>query len=175
MKKFFSVVAIPTLVMASVTAFAAPNEGETSTVSFNGSIKENTCVLDSNSVAKTVELGDVESSVLASAGLASQPTSFTISLNECASASASVTFSGDTFNDEVLKLTASPTTAAGVGIQILENGTPLKVDGSASSIIKQVGAEGANDFIFAARYIALDNTIESGTANATVQFTVKYE
>lgn len=172
LKKNISALVIPTLVMISVSAFAATNEGETSSVTFKGSIKENTCVLGKDSVAQIVELGDVESSVLAKTGLASQPTSFTISLNECASASASVTFSGDTANDESLKVIGG---ATGVGIQILENGKPLKVDGSASSVVKKVGADSANDFTFSARYIALDDTIEPGEANATAQFTVKYE
>lgn len=172
MNNFFSAVAIPALVMTSVSAFASTNEGETSTVIFKGSIKENTCVLANDSIAQIVELGDVESSVLAKTGRASQPTNFTISLNECDSASASVTFSGDTANEEALNVTGG---ASGVGIQILEGGIPLKVDGSASSIVKQVGDENANDFTFAARYIALNDSINAGVANATVQFTVKYE
>ncbi|MBJ9571959.1 fimbrial protein [Citrobacter braakii] len=174
MKNIFSVASISTMFMVSASAFAA-NEGETSTVTFNGSIKENTCVLNSGSVGQIVELGDVESSVLASSGLASQPVNFTISLDQCDSANASITFSGTTETDEVLRVTGTSLVATGVGIQILENGTPLKVDGSASSAIKAVGAGNADEFTFTARYIALSNSISAGQANATAQFTVKYQ
>ena len=172
MKKFLSIVTLPALLMASTSTFAATSEGETSTISFYGTIKENTCVLDGDSLAKEIDLGTVESSVLAQPGRASLPTSFTISLKDCQAASASLTFSGDTANDETLSVTGG---ATGVGIQILEKGVPLKVDGSASSAIKAVGPTSTNDFTFAARYIALSDTIKTGNANATAQFTVKYQ
>ena len=174
MKPFFSVATLSALVVASTSAFAA-NQGETSTVMFKGAIKENTCILNNDSVAQVVELGDVESSVLASTGLASQPTSFTISLDQCDSATASITFSGDTATDEALRVTGGETVASGVGIQILENGIPLKVDGSTSSAFKPVGTGKDNKFNFAARYIALGEKVSPGQANATAQFTVKYE
>ncbi|MBA7843253.1 type 1 fimbrial protein [Klebsiella sp. RHBSTW-00484] len=176
MKKFFSVAIIPALVMASTCAFAV-REGETSTVTFKGSIKENTCVLTKASAAQVVILGDVESSVLASANSASQPTNFTISLDECDSANASITFSGTTATDEVLSITGKESVASGVGIQILNSSTylPVKVDGSAPAATMEVGADKANEFNFAARYFALGDNISAGEANATAQFTVKYQ
>jgi major type 1 subunit fimbrin (pilin) len=174
MKKIFAVASISTMIMVSPYTFAA-NEGETSTVTFTGSIKENTCVLANGSLGQVVQLGDVESSVFASAGSASQPVNFTIALEQCDSANASITFSGTTATDEVLSVTGSGTVASGLGIQILENGTPLKVDGSAASAIKAVGAGSADEFNFSARYFALDNSVSAGEANATAQFTVKYQ
>lgn len=174
--KLFSVVAIPALVMASASAFAAV-EGETSTIQFKGAIKENTCTLDQGSMNQVINLNTVETSVFQNGqGSASQPTNFTIALKDCDSSKASVFFSGDPVegNDEALKVTGG---AKGVGIQIVEGANVLKVDGSAPSSIKEVNATDATEWLFGARYVALGSAsaIEAGEANATAQFTVNYE
>ncbi|EHF4936933.1 fimbrial protein [Enterobacter hormaechei] len=174
--KLFSVVAIPALVMASASAFAAV-EGETSTIQFTGAIKENTCTLDQGSLNQKINLNTVETSVFQGGqGAASQPTNFTIALKDCAKSSASVFFSGDHVegNAEALKVTGG---AKGVGIQILEGATVLKVDGSAPSSPKEVDVDKAAEWSFGARYVALGSAsaIEAGEANATAQFTVNYE
>lgn len=170
--KLFSVVAIPALVMASASAFAAV-EGETGTVNFTGSIKENTCVLDSESVTKTVNLNDVETSVFQQQGAASQEIPFSIVLKDCDPTKATLTFKGETENDISLKVNGG---AKGVGVQILESGNPIKVDGSAASSQKEITTGGA-EWNFGARYVALTsaNGIEGGAANATAQYTVNYE
>lgn len=167
--KFFSVMAIPALVMSSSSAFAA--QGETSEVRFTGEIKENTCVLDTGSKNLPVELGVVESSVLSEQGKSSQPKPFTITLKDCDLSNASVTFSGETENETALKVNGG---ATGVGIQILENGNLLSVDGSKASAKKDTGS-GTATFDFAARYIALKNGITGGTADAVAKYTVNYD
>ncbi|WP_431648328.1 fimbrial protein [Enterobacter hormaechei] len=170
MKKIFSVATITAMVMASASAFAA-NEGETSSVVFNGSIKENTCVINNGSKGQTVVLGDIEKSVLANQGNYSQPVGFTIALDQCDTANATITFKGETppsINN------ALKTTASGVGIQILDQNTPVVVDGSTHAQSINVSSTNPNEFDFTARYIALDNNVAVGLANSTVDFTVKY-
>ncbi|HII4349945.1 TPA: fimbrial protein [Enterobacter cloacae] len=172
MKTIFSAATITALVMASGSAFAA-NEGETSTVIFNGSIKENTCVINNGSKGQTVVLGDVEKSVLANLGDVSQPVGFTIALDQCDTANATITFKGETppAKNDVLK-----TTASGVGIQILDENTTtaLVVDGSTHAQSINVSSSNPNEFNFTARYLALDSNVAAGLANSTVDFTVKY-
>ncbi|WP_421512190.1 fimbrial protein [Enterobacter sp. JS8-1] len=177
MKKIFSIASIASIVMVSASAYAA-SEGQRGTVEFTGSIKENTCVLNSSSVGQVVPLGEVESSVLSTQGSVSQAKKFSIKLDQCNLASASITFSGIPEKDDVLRVTGTGTVADGVGIQILDidnNATPLKIDGSSPSALKTVGAGGFDEFYLAARYIAFSNNITAGEANGTVSFTVKYE
>lgn len=174
--KLFSVVAIPALVMASASAFAAI-EGETSTIQFNGAIKENTCTLDQGSMNQKINLNTVETSVFQDGqGSASQPTNFTISLKDCANSTASVFFSGDHVegNTEALKVTGG---AEGVGIQIVEGAKVLKVDGSEPSSPQDVDIDKPAEWSFGARYVALGSAsdIKAGAANATAQFTVNYK
>lgn len=172
--KLFSAVAIPALVMASASAFAAV-EGETSTIQFTGAIKENTCTLDQDSMNQKINLNTVETSVFQNGqGAASQPTNFTIALKDCASSTAAIFFSGDHATDEVLKVTGG---AEGVGIQILEGTKVLKVDGSGASSPKEVTPNDAAEWSFGARYVALGSAsdIKPGEANATAQFTVNYK
>lgn len=170
MKTIFTVATITAMVMASVPAFAA-NEGETSTVIFKGSIQENTCVINNGSKGQTVVLGDIEKSVLANQGNFSQPVGFTIALDQCDNANATITFKGETAPsiNNALK-----TTASGVGIQILDQNTPVVVDGSTHAQSINVSSTNPNEFNFTARYIALDNNVAVGLANSTVDFTVKY-
>lgn len=172
MKKIFSVASISTMVMVSASAFAA-NEGETSKVIFSGSIKENTCVINNGSKGQTVALGDVEKSVLAKSGDVSQPVAFTIALDQCDTANATITFKGETppATNDVLT-----TSASGVGIQILDKNTTkvLVVDGSTQAQSINVNSTNPNEFNFTARYFALDNNVAAGNVDSSVDFTVKY-
>ena len=62
----------------------------------------------------------------------------------------------------------------GVGIQILENGTPLKLNGSQASSAKPLD-EGNNVLPFSARYISTLAITQAGEANAVANFTLNYE
>lgn len=177
MKKIFSIASIASIVMVSASAYAA-SEGQRSTVEFTGSIKENTCVLNSSSAGQVVPLGEVESSVLSTQGSVSQAKTFRIILDQCNLASASITFQGIGEDADILRVTGTGTVADGVGIQILDmdnNGTPLKINGSSPTALKTVGTGGSDEFFFAARYIAFKNNITAGEANGTVNFRVNYE
>lgn len=168
----FSVMAIPALVLASASAFAV-TQGDTGNVTFTGTIGENTCTIDDDSLNKKVIMEDVQAGTLSREGSVSAAKGFSIGLKDCSPVTATITFSGDHETDTALKVSGTQP-ATNVGIQILENGAPLKVDGSASSSQKLLTA-GVSEFNFAARYVALANNVTSGDANATAQFTVNYE
>ena len=163
---------VPAVLMMSSSAFAA--EGETSTVNFTGEIVESTCALAPVSKNQTVDLGQVSANVLATVNSTSQPKAFAINLTGCSLANATtatVTFSGDTAADTALNVTGG---AAGVGLQILQNGTPLTLDGSTASAAQTL-VVGNNTLDFAARYVALAATVTAGKADAVANFTMNYQ
>lgn len=172
MKVKFVTAIVPAFLMLSSSAFAI--EGETSTVIFNGEIVESTCALATGSKNQVVQLGTVSANAFGGAGGTSMAKEFTINLTDCSldnATAATVTFSGDTAADNALNVTGG---AEGVGLQILQNGTPLNLDGSAASVAQEL-EEGNNAMSFAARYIALDDDVTAGLANATASFTLNYE
>lgn len=172
MKVKFIAALIPAMFIAS-SAYAA--EGETSTVQFQGNITEATCSLSTDSRDKAVDLGSVSSNAFdAGSGATTGGKSFSINLTDCAPSvtTATVTFSGDTTADSVLKTSQGDIT--NVGIQILQDGAPLKLDGSQASTAQTL-VEGDNALDFTARYIALSNSVAAGEANASASFTLNYE
>lgn len=172
MKKIALTLGITTLLCSSVYASV---EGETSTIEFTGKIVESTCSLETGSQGQNVELGTISANTFAAANAFSLEKDFTIELNDCSTSAysnAKITFRGDTINGNTqLNVTGG---ATNIGLQILENGTPLALDGTSSSAQKTL-TNGTNVFDFTTRYISLDNTVGVGDAKANVQFTVEYE
>ena len=163
---------VPAVLMMSSSAFAA--EGETSTVVFNGEIVESTCALVAGSKDQVVELGSVYANAFTATGGTSLPKAFTINLIDCdvkSATTATVTFSGDTALATALNVTGG---AKDVGLQILQNGTPLTLDGSTASVAQTL-VDGENALEFSARYVALQNTVTAGKADAVANFTMNYQ
>ncbi|WP_312629569.1 fimbrial protein [Scandinavium sp.] len=173
-KAKYLAVAISALIVTS-SAMAA-SQGESSTVKFTGSISEPTCTLSDASKDQTVPLGDVQTTAFSGAGSTASAGDINIDLENCSIKTlktATVTFKGDTANDTALKTTAVDTTK--VGIQILENGQPMKLDGSQPSGTQDLVEEGATSFKFSARYVALDEAVAAGDAGGVANFTVNYQ
>ncbi|EPS0499543.1 fimbrial protein [Escherichia coli] len=149
-------------------------EGERSTLSFTGKIVESTCSLDTSSDKQNIDLGTISANVFNGSNTFSEQQAFTIQLNDCSTSAysnATLTFRGDTINSNTeLNVTGG---ATNLGLQILENGTPLAMDGSSSTADKAL-VNGTNIFDLTTRYIALDNTVGVGAANASVNFMVEY-
>ncbi|HCO1253921.1 TPA: fimbrial protein [Escherichia coli] len=166
--------AIPALFMAS-SAFAV--EGETSTVQFNGNIVEDTCTLANASKGQTVQLGDVSVNAFSGTGSTTQGTPFTIGLEGCnpeIATTAAISFAGETVGSGATALSTSDVGTTNVGIQILQAGTPLVLDGSATSVPQSLDS-GTNSLNFTARYVAVADDVAAGQANGTANFTVSYE
>ena len=177
-----ALVIISALSMASTAALAADtttvNGG---TVHFKGEVVNAACAVDAGSIDQTVQMGQVRSAKLATAGSTSSAVGFNIQLNDCdttVSTKASVAFSGtaiDTTNTTVLALQGSASGgASNVGIQILDNkGKPLALDGATFSSATTLN-DGTNVIPFQARYYAT-GAASAGAANADATFKVQYE
>lgn len=139
--KTLAIVAMSALSLTSAAALADTTTVNGGTVHFKGEVVNAACAVDAGSVEQTVQLGQVRSAKLATAGSTSSAVGFNIQLDDCdtsVSTKASVAFSGtavDTTNNTVLALQGSAAgSATNVGVQILDNkGTPLALDGATFS------------------------------------------
>lgn len=187
--KNIAVALIPLTLLFSSGAFAEGEESDIpvltvdgGTVNFTGSIVNAPCVVDVNSQGQTVKLGQYRTDSFDGVGSNSAPVDFTINLINCSVEtykSASVKFSGSTpeQSSDVLALTsiqAGSEIAEGVGIQILQDNTPVKVDGSQGTTAR-VFNPGKNSLPFKARYLALSENITPGEANASADFSITYQ
>lgn len=198
MKKFIVTSLLPSLLLAggfNGTAFAGetpvvptPVTVDGGKINFSGSIVATPCAVDSDSDGQTVKLGQVPANHFTAADMTTSPVPFTIKLTGCklnadtsgsAYTSAAITFRGTTVADKssVLALASASgsgdTVATNVGIQILQSGKPLIIDGS-SSATKQTLLAGSNSLDFSAEYIATSASVTAGSANSSIDFQVTY-
>ncbi|MCS3432299.1 type 1 fimbrial major subunit FimA [Klebsiella sp. BIGb0407] len=174
-----ALIVISALSFGSVAAQAVTVNG--GTVHFKGEVVNAACAVDAGSIDQIVQLGQVRSAKLASAGSTSSAVGFNIQLNDCdptVSEKAAIAFSGTTVNGTNPTVLALQGSAAGgatnVGIQILDRtGVPLALDGA--TIGEQtVLTDGTNIIPLQARYYAT-GAATAGTANADATFKVQYE
>ncbi|MGG8135386.1 type 1 fimbrial major subunit FimA [Klebsiella aerogenes] len=163
--------------MADTTTVTTVNGG---TVHFKGEIVNAACQVDAGSIDQTVQLGQIRSAKLATAGSTSSAVGFNIQLADCdtsVATKASVAFSGtavDTTNTNVLALQGSTNGATNVGVQILDKtSTPLTLDGATFKAATTL-SNGTNIIPFQARYYAT-GVATAGAANADATFKVQYE
>lgn len=138
-----TMIALP-LVVLSGLAMADSIEGDTSTINFTGIITEPTCALSPSSDDQSVDLGSVAANIFKSAGDASKAKDFSIAVTDCdtnIAANASVIFSGETSSPTALTVNGG---ATNVGIEILQDGTPLVLDGATASA-SQILNDGNNE------------------------------
>jgi major type 1 subunit fimbrin (pilin) len=171
-----------TLLCAS-SAFAADG-----TINFTGDIKDTTCVVDfgAGSTSLSIPMGTFNKTAFSKgAGSTSNATKFSIKLKTCPAAytKATVQFDGtaDTNDSKVLALTSGTTaapSAIGVGIQISDkDGTVMALKDESTSYDLVAGTttvDNTNSLDFTARYVATAAAVTSGKADATANFTVKY-
>ncbi|EMH4163334.1 type 1 fimbrial major subunit FimA [Pluralibacter gergoviae] len=179
--KKLALVVISALSLSSAGVLAAPTVTNGGTVHFKGEIVNAACAIDAGSMDQTVQLGQVRTAKLATAGNTSSAVGFNIQLNDCdtsVATKASVAFSGtavDNTNTSVLALQSSAAgNATNVGVQIVDKtGTPLNLDGATFSSATTLN-DGTNIIPFQARYYATGEAT-AGTANADATFKVQYE
>ncbi|HGU9825296.1 TPA: fimbrial protein [Enterobacter cancerogenus] len=201
MKKNILVSLIPALMMAGTApAFADSVTVDGGKINFTGSVVAAPCAVDATSDGQTVVMGQVPANRLAGKGDASSAVPFTIKLTGCdlqgastsaeagnaakaiSYTSASITFNGATAGDSTTLAISSAASGAGdttsaaqnVGLQILQNNTPVTVDGSTATTAQKIYA-GANEIPFSAAYVATADGVVAGSANSTVNFQVTYE
>ncbi|MDG1641467.1 fimbrial protein StiA [Klebsiella huaxiensis] len=168
-------------IIASPMAFAADSSGD-GQVHITGKIIESACTIATTSKDLNVTLEDRNTTAFVSAGDTSAEQQFKIKLENCSTTSyqnVKVRFEGtqDTeANSTVLKNTGE---AAGVGVQILDNGTPMDVvshSGWSATNFNLTDNEGSPELPFTARYYATkaQSGITAGTVDTTATFYLQY-
>lgn len=165
----------------SLVSFASL-ANDSGVIQFEGAITDTPCVVDHDDANQTVGLGQYKKDAFNKKGDTSAPVSFEIKLLGCATdtfANASVKFAGHTIPDSPTTLAlsanqAGDTIASGVGIQILQNNTPVAVDGNttAGSITLE---DGDNTFRFLAQYVAVADEVTAGSAHSYANFSISYK
>ncbi len=176
-----ALIVISALSLSSAAALADTVTVNGGTVHFKGEVVNAACAVDAGSIDQTVQLGQVRSARLATAGSTSSAVGFNIQLNDCdttVSEKAAIAFTGtaiDSTNPTVLALQNSAAGGAtNVGVQILDRtGVPLALDGATFGAQTTLN-DGTNVIPFQARYFAT-GAATAGTANADATFKVQYE
>ncbi|VUT09874.1 fimbrial protein [Klebsiella spallanzanii] len=167
--------------MTSPLAFAADNSGD-GQVHITGNIIESACTVASDSKAIDVQLEDRNNTVFAASGDTSAEKEFKIKLENCNSTSyknVKVRFEGTTDETGGSTVLANSGNATGVGIQILDNGTPMDFtdhSGWSTTITDLTDNDGNPEIPFTARYYAIKSSggITAGTVDTTATFYLQY-
>lgn len=115
--KTLAMVVVSALSLSSAAALADTTTVNGGTVHFKGEVVNAACAVDAGSIDQTVQLGQVRSAKLATAGSTSSSVGFNIQLDDCdttVATKASVAFSGtaiDSSNTTVLALQTLPPAA----------------------------------------------------------------
>lgn len=125
-----------------------------------------------------VPLDDVIAGSLTSIGTTAKPKTFNLGLSCDAGARVNVKMTGTQNSDSsangVLQLSGagSAGVATGVGIQILYNNSPLKLN---KNIVLKTSPGGQETFPFVAQYYQTKSTVTTGDANATATLNLTYQ
>lgn len=150
------------------------------TVNFNGSVVTAACALGSNSANIDVDMGQVRTASLATAGsVASTSKSFSIVLEDCdstVSTTAAVTFTGTADANDSSSLAAGSNggtgTAQNVAIRLYdEKGTVVNLGEASSATALR---NGENTLNFSAKYYSPKGTATAGDASAVATYTLTY-
>lgn len=195
MKKVILASLMPILIAGSMNVYAkistvAPVTVDGGKINFTGSIVASPCAVNNgtDNNGQTVMLGQVPVNHFTAQGDTSTPVPFNIQLEGCDLTgdsenytTATITFQGETVSAEKatdLAITGSAgatgeNIAKNIGIQILQNGAPVKVDGSTATATQSLQT-GNNSIPFSAEYIAEATGVTAGAANAVVDFKMTY-
>ncbi|SCC34080.1 fimbrial protein [Kosakonia oryziphila] len=169
------------VVLPAGAALAATTSG--GTVNFNGKVVTSACAISAGSANIDVDMGEVRTAVLATAGSeANTAKAFAITLEDCEitatspSTTAAVTFTGtpDTADANSLAVGSNGSTnsAQNVAIRLYdEQGNVVKLGESATAIPLR---KGANTLNFSAKYYSPKGNATAGDASAVATYTVTY-
>ena len=170
------------IAMAAATVHAADGQ-----VEFTGSVNDNACTINSESVKKSVDMGQVRIADFPNtvgAVATSGATPFSISLENCSGSTlknASIKFSGQqAMNDPTLLGMTGENQVTGIGIQISDVKSNIKLALNTASPDYELRPQG-NTFDFKATYVRLVadtggvSGIGTGKVNALASFDVTYK
>nr|WP_269815932.1 fimbrial protein [Serratia odorifera] len=141
-----------------------------------GTIKTVACSLNASNIQ--VPLGDVLATEFTGVGTTLKPKAFNVGLACDANAKINVSLGGtqsaESSDSSILQLTnaGSDGVAKGVGVQLLYNNTPLKLN---QLLALKTSAGGQETFPFTAHYYQTAANITAGSANATATLNISYQ
>lgn len=142
----------------------------------NGTVNLITCSLNSTSI--NVPLGDVDASKFTGIATTVGDQTFNLGLSCEKDAKINVSLTGsqnaDTADTSVLALTnaGQSGTASGVGVQLLYDATPLKIN---NKILLKTSGGGQETLPFSARYYQTQTAIGGGLANSSATLNITYQ
>ncbi|MEB5959741.1 fimbrial protein [Enterobacter sichuanensis] len=141
----------------------------------SGAISALSCSLSASNI--NVSIGDIPVDVFKGVGSVSPSADFDIGLtcNRDANVSVSLngTHSSETSDNSVIALTDTGKQASGIGVQILNNGTPLDIGSSVP--LKTIKGNSLVTLPFSARYYQTSSKITAGNANTTATLDIIYQ
>lgn len=147
-------------------------------VHFSGAVVEAACVVDTDSEAQTVEMGQVRSSTFTSVGSWGDPQPFTIVLKDCdinISQRVGVAFNGvtDVKDPSVLAVTGGAGSAKNIGVGIFDSVGNLLIPNTSPQHFTSLNND-TTVLSFIAKYRATAANISPGEADAQAWFTLTY-
>lgn len=173
---------IPSQTFSGVFGLGSTNnilgQGFIITNPFTVNVTANTCSVDVNSQFQSVILDNVTDNDLPEVGSTAKDKVFNVILN-CQPevyiyAKMSGTQSPDTAADGVLQVSnaGAPGTSRGIGIQILNNSTPMPIG---TNMPVRMTNGGQESIPFTARYYRTLTDVVAGSANATATLDINYQ
>lgn len=143
------------------------------TITFTGTVVTTACALSSNSVTQAIDLGQVGTPNLATAGTTmATGKDFTIELTDCdpnVFDQAQVTFTGQADAADPTSLDAGVTNLA---IRIFDSaGDQVKLNEASNAVTLTTGT---NTLLFKAKYHTSTGSVGTGTVNAVATYTLTY-
>ncbi|MDX5627702.1 MULTISPECIES: fimbrial protein [unclassified Brenneria] len=158
--------------------FSAHAELGSTNMRLTATLVSNSCAVSVASQEQTVNMGTLAAKQFSAGKAGADPVRFAVNLERCGSAvsSVSATFSGTAdANDSTLLALNSESTAAHVGIAILDkdrNRIPL---GGASEQYPLTAGVSNAQLVFYGQYVATQDSVTAGSANGDATFTLTYQ
>jgi len=156
--------------------FSLANLGELLRLNISGQVTTIACQVTTPNIQ--VPLDDLYATELNRIGATGKAKTFDLGLNCDSGTRINVMMSGvqntNTSADGVLQLTnaGAPDVSSGIGIQILYNNSPIKLN---NTLFLKTSAGGQETLPFTAQYYQTNSQISAGSANATATFTLTYQ
>ncbi len=144
-------------------------------------VKAPTCTVMDISKNITVNLGSHNKSSFTGVGTTTTEVPFTINLSNCQSVGSVImqfnatADTNATSGNQIIQLDNSPSSATGIGIQILDgNNTPVTLNNSSQIWSGSKGSQNSYSFQYYARYIQTLSSVSAGEANAVATYVLTY-
>ncbi|MEE3652708.1 MULTISPECIES: fimbrial protein [unclassified Brenneria] len=149
-----------------------------SNIQLTATLVANGCSVSVGSQEQTVDMGTRASKQFTAGNRSAPPVRFVINLESCGPATSGVetVFNGNIDGDDgTLLALSSDSTAANLGIAILDKDYQRIPIGQGSTVYPLTASAGSAQLVFYGQYVATKNNVTPGTANGDVTFTLNYQ